>query len=105
MANVRLSCLDSQSLECPTVAYSGEIDKQKQAADVMAEACWNLPESERFELTHIIAPNTAHKVDPQARVEIERRLKIIDEMRLSKRKLVPSVSSQQQRLSTTKYIG
>ena len=65
----------------PTIAYSGEIDKQKQAADVMAEACWNLPERERFELTHIIAPKTAHKVDPTARVEIERRLAILDAMR------------------------
>lgn len=67
----------------PTIAYSGEIDKQKQAADVMAEACWNLPAGERFELTHIIAPKTAHKVDPKARVEIERRLAIIDSMRTS----------------------
>ena len=25
-------------LQCPTVAYSGELDSQKQAADVMAEA-------------------------------------------------------------------
>ncbi len=58
----------------PTVAYSGEIDKQKQAADLMAAASWNLPESERFELTHVIAPNTAHKVDPIARQEIEQRL-------------------------------
>ncbi len=65
----------------PTVAYSGEIDKQKQAADVMAQACWNLPEWERFELTHIVAPKTAHKVDPTARVEIERRLANIDRMR------------------------
>lgn len=62
----------------PTIAYSGEIDKQKQAADVMAEACWNLPAGERFELTHIVAPKTAHKVDPVARTEIERRLAILD---------------------------
>jgi len=65
----------------PTIAYSGEIDKQKQAADVMAEACWNLPNGERFELTHIIAPKTAHKVDPVARIEIEKRLATIDRMR------------------------
>lgn len=65
----------------PTIAYSGEIDKQKQAADVMAEACWNLPENERFELTHIIAPKTAHKIDPAARLEIERRLATLDTMR------------------------
>ena len=67
----------------PTIAYSGEIDKQKQAADVMAEACWNLPENERFELTHIIAPKTAHKIDPVARVEIEKRLATLGAMRSS----------------------
>jgi hypothetical protein len=67
----------------PTIAYSGEIDKQKQAADVMADACWNLPDGERFELTHIIAPKTAHKVDPTARIEIERRLAILDKMHSS----------------------
>ena len=67
----------------PTIAYSGEIDKQKQAADVMAEACWNLPEYARFELTHIIAPRTAHKIDPVARVEIEKRLATLDAMRSS----------------------
>ena len=65
----------------PTIAYSGEIDKQKQAADVMAEACWNLPGNERFELTHIVAPRTAHKVDPSARIEIEKRLAILDRIR------------------------
>jgi|688.fasta_scaffold13557_1 pimeloyl-ACP methyl ester carboxylesterase len=58
----------------PTIAYSGEIDRQKQAADVMAEACWNLPVSQSFELAHIVAPKTAHKVDPIAGKEIERRL-------------------------------
>ncbi len=51
----------------PTIAYSGEIDSQKQAADIMAAACWNLPGPERFELTHIIAPKTAHSIAPAAR--------------------------------------
>jgi hypothetical protein len=63
----------------PTIAYSGAIDRQKQAADVMAEACWNLPDGNQFELTHVIAPNTAHKVEPKARAEIERRLNLIYE--------------------------
>ena len=35
---------------CPTVAYSGEIDRQKQAADLMARAL----KAEGIELTHII---------------------------------------------------
>lgn len=65
----------------PTIAYSGEIDKQKQAADVMAQASWELPRNERFELTHIVAPKTAHQVDPIARVEIEKRLATIDGLR------------------------
>ena len=65
----------------PTIAYSGEIDSQKQAADIMAKACWNLPEGERFELTHIIAPKTAHSITPAARAEIEKRLATLDAMR------------------------
>ena len=54
----------------PTVAYSGEIDKQKQAADVMAREMGKLG----MELTHIIGPQTAHKIHPDSLVEIERRL-------------------------------
>ncbi|CAN5128368.1 prolyl oligopeptidase family serine peptidase [soil metagenome] len=52
----------------PTIAYSGEIDKQKQAADVMAR------ELEKFdiELVHIIGPKTAHKYEPNAKVEINK---------------------------------
>ena len=65
----------------PTIAYSGEVDIQKQAADIMAAACWGLPEGERFELTHIIAPKTAHSITPAARAEIEKRLATLDGMR------------------------
>lgn len=46
----------------PTVAYSGEIDSQKQAADVMAKAL----EKEEIPLTHIIGPKTAHAYHPQS---------------------------------------
>lgn len=45
----------------PTVAYSGEIDKQKQAADFMAAAL----AKEGMDLTHLIGPKTAHKYDPK----------------------------------------
>lgn len=55
---------------CPTVAYSGEIDKQKQAADLMAEAL----KKEGMELTHIIGPQTAHKYEPGAKAEVARRI-------------------------------
>lgn len=55
---------------CPTVAYSGEIDRQKQAADIMASALLE----HGFELTHIIGPKTAHAYEPAARDEVERRV-------------------------------
>jgi hypothetical protein len=58
---------------CPTVAYSGEIDKQKQAADVMARAM----ALEGMTLTHIIGPKTAHKYHPDAKVEINQRIDAI----------------------------
>ena len=55
---------------CPTVAYSGEIDKQKQAADIMAKAL----AKQGMELTHIIGPQTAHQYHPEAKEEINRRI-------------------------------
>lgn len=65
----------------PTIAYSGALDKQKQAADAMARASWALPEGERFELTHLVAPDTGHQIAPAERAEIERRLDILDARR------------------------
>jgi hypothetical protein len=56
--------------QCPTVAYSGEIDKQRQAADIMEKALL----AEQLELVHVIGPQTAHKIHPDSLVEIERRL-------------------------------
>lgn len=53
--------------QCPTVAYSGEIDRQKQAADVMAEAL----AGHGITLKHIIGPNTAHKYHPDSAVEVD----------------------------------
>jgi len=55
---------------CPTIAYSGEIDKQKQAADIMEKTL----RGEQVELTHIIGPQTGHKIHPDSLIEIERRL-------------------------------
>ena len=40
----------------PLIAYSGEIDAQKQAADAMAAAM----KDEGLTLEHIIGPKTAH---------------------------------------------
>ena len=58
---------------CPTVAYSGEIDRQKQAADRMAEAL----RAEGVDLTHLIGPKTAHAYHPDAIREIARRIDAI----------------------------
>lgn len=55
---------------CPTVAYSGEIDKQKQAADLMAAAL----RQEGMELTHIIGPGTAHKFEAGAKADVSARI-------------------------------
>src|SRR5437667_8513647 len=55
---------------CPTVAYSGEVDRQKQAADMMAKAL----ASEGIELTHIIGLKTAHAYERGAKEEINRHI-------------------------------
>jgi dienelactone hydrolase len=60
---------------CPTIAYSGEIDKQKQAADVMAAAL----KKEGIELAHIIGPKTGHGWHPEAKEEVSRRIDSIVE--------------------------
>jgi len=59
----------------PTVAYSGEIDRQKQAADVMARAL----KGEDIELVHVIGPKTAHSYHPEAKREVNRRIDAIAE--------------------------
>jgi dienelactone hydrolase len=61
---------------CPTVAYSGENDRQKQAADMMAKAL----EAEGIKLVHIIGPQTGHSYHPDAKKEINRRIDSIMKM-------------------------
>jgi hypothetical protein len=56
--------------QCPTVAYSGENDKQKQAADIMATAMTKAG----LELVHIIGPKTGHRYHPESKKEINRRI-------------------------------
>ncbi|MBV8882308.1 MAG: prolyl oligopeptidase family serine peptidase, partial [Planctomycetaceae bacterium] len=59
----------------PTVAYSGEIDKQKQAADMMAAAM----QKEGLELTHLIGPKTAHAYEKATKEELIKRIDAIAE--------------------------
>jgi pimeloyl-ACP methyl ester carboxylesterase len=54
----------------PTVAYSGEIDPQKQSADIMAGAM----AAEGLQLERLIGPNTAHKYEPATRMKLAARL-------------------------------
>ncbi|QDT32614.1 prolyl oligopeptidase family serine peptidase [Thalassoglobus polymorphus] len=49
-------------LQLPTVAYSGDMDSQKQAADVMEEVL----KRHGIDLMHVIGPNTAHKIHPES---------------------------------------
>ncbi|WP_146576350.1 prolyl oligopeptidase family serine peptidase [Neorhodopirellula pilleata] len=55
---------------CPLVAYSGAIDRQKQAADAMETALRELD----IDMVHVIGPETGHSIHPQSRIEIERRM-------------------------------
>jgi len=57
----------------PVVAYSGEKDRQKQAADIMAEYM----AKEGLTLTHIIGPATGHSYHPDSIPEINRRMDAI----------------------------
>ena len=56
-----------------TIAYNGEIDGQKQAADMMEKAM----AEEGMRLTRVIGPQTAHKYHPDSKVEIDRMLEAI----------------------------
>jgi dienelactone hydrolase len=54
----------------PTIAYSGEIDPQKQAADIMEKAL----AAEGLKLEHLIGPQTAHKYHPETKARLVARL-------------------------------
>ncbi len=57
----------------PTVAYSGEIDSQKQAADVMAREM----KKEGLELNHLIGPKTGHSYEKAAKEELNKQIDAI----------------------------
>ncbi len=59
----------------PVVAYNGEIDGQKQAADMMEQAM----ASEGLRLTRIVGPKTGHSYHPDSKIEIDRILDAIAE--------------------------
>lgn len=59
----------------PVVAYSGEIDKQKQAADVMAREM----RKEGMRLAHLIGPQTAHKYHPETKIELSNKIDALAE--------------------------
>ncbi len=52
------------------IAYSGELDRQIQAARVMEEAY----QAEGKTLTHLIGPKTEHKYEPQAKADLLKRI-------------------------------
>ncbi len=66
--------------QCPVVAYSGEIDTQKQAADIM-EAAYA---EQGMRLLHIIGPETAHSIHPDSAREIEARMALLAEVGLDR---------------------
>jgi pimeloyl-ACP methyl ester carboxylesterase len=55
---------------CPTIAYSGELDKQKQAAEVMARAM----KADGLDLVHLIGPGVEHRYEPKTKLELARRV-------------------------------
>jgi hypothetical protein len=57
----------------PTVAYSGEIDRQKQAADVMEREM----KKEGLKLDHIIGPKTGHSYEKGAKADLNKRIDAI----------------------------
>jgi dienelactone hydrolase len=54
--------------QCPTVAYNGDQDGQKQAADRMQDAL----KAEGMTLTRVIGLNTGHRYTPEGKAEIEK---------------------------------
>jgi len=54
----------------PTVAYSGELDSQKQAADMMEAAM----KKEGLDLVHIIGPKTKHAYEKGAKEEVAKKV-------------------------------
>jgi predicted esterase len=56
--------------DCPVIAYSGEIDPQRAAADLMSKAMT----AEGLSLEQVIGPKVAHKWEPHAKQQVEQRI-------------------------------
>src|SRR4051794_32394771 len=67
---------------CGLIAYSGEIDPQKQAADIMAKAM----EQEGLQLRHLIGPGVPHKYEPETKKALARQF---DELMARGKEAVP----------------
>jgi dienelactone hydrolase len=65
----------------PTIAYSGEKDRQKQAADVMAKAA----EAEGVKFVHIIGPGAAHNYEDNAKKQVADQIDAIAARGLDRR--------------------
>jgi dienelactone hydrolase len=61
--------------QCPVVAYSGEIDRQIQAAQMMQKSM----EAEGMRMTHVIGPKTPHRYHPDSKGEINHAIDAIVE--------------------------
>jgi len=55
---------------CPTVAYSGELDTQKQAADMMVAAA----KREGLTFAYLIGPKTKHAYEPETKKELAKEI-------------------------------
>lgn len=64
-------------LNCPTVAYSGELDRQKQAADLMARGIGDGDSG--LSLRHVVGPKTAHSYEKGAKGEVAAAIDAIAE--------------------------
>ena len=57
-------------MNVPLVAYSGELDKQKDAADFMGEVL----KTHGYDLTHLVGPGMGHKYHPDVLADILSRI-------------------------------
>jgi dienelactone hydrolase len=57
----------------PTVAYSGELDKQKAAAETMVAAA----AAEGVRIEHLIGPKTEHKYEPNTKKQLAARIDML----------------------------